>query len=761
MPRFFSLLAAVMFTCATAAPALAGQSAPEQTTAPSAQTQTQTQTPPKPLPPAQTPVPAAPPAQQQPAAQPPPTYQDTTVVSASKTEQQLLDAPATMTVLGQQALETAPSSNYADLMRSVPGVNVTQISARDINITSRAASSSLATSELAVVDGRSLYQDFFGFTMWDFMPMNLDEIKQIEVIRGPASVVWGANALNGVVNVITKSPREMAGTIVTFGLGDFSRSVNDNGASQGSLYYANVMHAAPINDRWAYKVSVGGYWQDALARPTGLIPNGTGTMYPAFANSGTEQPKFDFRADYDSPDKVQAMSLSGGVSATSGMMESGLGPFSINPGATMSYGKFSYTRKAFKYQSFVNALDGDASNLVSLGPTGVPVALSFKTQTIDNEVGDSMVIGTHQVVTYGGNFRFNHFNLTVAPSQTHRTEGGGYVQDEVLLTDHLRLVAGGRVDKFSSISAPAFSPRVAFVIEPNKNQTVRVSYNRAFRAPSMINDNLNVTITTPIPLNIFSPAFGSSVFLVPTTAMGDPALKAEELDAYEVSYTAVVAKRTTLSAAGYYNHLENEILFTQTANWPASTPPPGWPAGPIAWAGLIASEALPQAYSYANLGTEINKGIELGADTSISRTFNVYGNYSFQAQPEPNFPGFTAAAALAEVNLPAKNRFNVGAGFTNKQWLASLSASYSQKAFWQDVLDARYHGFTNAFTMVNASLGTKWDSGRYQATVKVTNLLNQQIQEHIFGDVFKRQVIGELTVRLPNWQRVKARKVKG
>ena len=66
-----------------------------------------------------------------------------------------------------------------------------------------------------MLDGRSLYQDFFGFVMWDFMPANLDEIKRIEVIRGPASAVWGANALNGVINVITKTPREMAGTSVS------------------------------------------------------------------------------------------------------------------------------------------------------------------------------------------------------------------------------------------------------------------------------------------------------------------------------------------------------------------------------------------------------------------------------------------------------------------------------------------------------------------------------------------------------------------
>jgi outer membrane receptor protein involved in Fe transport len=160
-----------------------------------------------------------------------PTFRETVVVSASKTEQQLVDAPATMTVIGTAQLSLAPSSSYGDLLRNVPGLNITQISARDINITSRSATSSLATSQLAVVDGRSLYQDFFGFTMWDFMPANLDEIKRIEIIRGPASAVRGANALNGVVNVITKTPREMAGSTATVGFGGFDHASGAAGAS--------------------------------------------------------------------------------------------------------------------------------------------------------------------------------------------------------------------------------------------------------------------------------------------------------------------------------------------------------------------------------------------------------------------------------------------------------------------------------------------------------------------------------------------------
>src|SRR4029079_5213018 len=127
-------------------------------------------------------------------------YEETVVVSASKAEEKLINQPATMTVIGAQSIESAPTQNFAELLRTVPGMNITQVSARDINVTTRGATGTLATGQLALLDGRSLYQDFFGFVMWDFLPVNLNEIKQVEVIRGPASAVWGANALNGVVN---------------------------------------------------------------------------------------------------------------------------------------------------------------------------------------------------------------------------------------------------------------------------------------------------------------------------------------------------------------------------------------------------------------------------------------------------------------------------------------------------------------------------------------------------------------------------------
>lgn len=728
------------------------------------------QTPPPPPQQGQTAKPTPPPAPQA-----PPKYEETVVVSASKTEQKIVDAPATMSVFTPQMLETTPAANYSDLLRTVPGVNVTQLSARDINITSRAATSSLSTSQLAVLDGRSIYQDFFGFVMWDFMPANMDEVKQIEVIRGPASAVWGANALTGVVNVITKTPREMRGASVTFGGGAFSKNVKDNqtgvanNADPGQVFFLNGTLADVINDEWSYKMSAGYYQTDAFARPLGKLPSGT--AYPTFSDDGTKQPKFDLRFDRDFAEGAR-LTFAGGTAGTSGIMETGIGPFKIKSGTMLSYGKVNYTNKGFHAQAFMNMLDGEAPNLLSVDAGGNPVQFTFNTKTFDFEMGDTRALNTHNVVTYGGNLRFNKFDLSLAPSETSRTEGGVYVQDEIFVNNYVRFVLGARVDKFSSISDPVFSPRAALVLKPANDQTFRVSYNRAFRAPSMINNALDVTIANPLPLAAVNQALqanrlpalfsNSASFLVPTRATGNANLKEEFIDAYEVSYTGKWGPKTLFTAAWYLTKMSDEIFFTVKENYSLTVPPAGWtsmsgwsalgPAGPVVatqvWGGIQNVAKFPKEYTYLNLGKVDNQGIELGLITEVGKT-NYSINYSYQSEPKPDFPGFTAQAALSEINLPSKHRFNVSQSAKIFGLFYSLDVSVASQAFWQDVLDSRFNGTTPTYTLANMLIGKKFNQDKVTFQVRVNNLANRAIQQHIFGDVLKRSVMFELKINAP------------
>lgn len=693
--------------------------------------------------------------------EPKPIYEEQLIVSASKVEQQLVNAPATVSLVTSDVIQSTPATNYAELLRGVPGVNISQTSARDFNITMRGATSTLATSQLALLDGRSLYLDFFGFVAWDLLPVNPSELKQIEVIRGPASAIWGANAMNGVINFISKTPRELAATTantVTMTFGGFDRNVT--GGQQlgtGKQFGINGTHAQAVNDRWSYKISAGAYTSDPFARPVGNIPNNLTppTPYPTFVNQGTSQPKFDTRVDYDAPDGKYKLSVAGGYSGTDGIIHTGIGPFDID-GLGVSYGTLRYTRGTFRANFFTNILDGNASALLAFGTDGKPIPFSFNTKTFDWEVGNVTTVGTRQVLSYGGNFRYNAFDLSIAPAGDNRAEGGGYIQDEVFVDQYVRLNLGARVDKFDNIADAVFSPRVALILKPGRDHAVRVSYNKAFRSPSLINNFLDVNIINQLNLGVINPLFAGKIYNFPLHAIGNQDLTEESTESVELSYTGVVNNRATVSAAVYFTKNTDEIFFTQTGRYRALNPPPGWvnalaplPAAtalgvlevlPPACSGITAActtGGLPSEFGYRNLGIVKNKGFELGIDGAVNEALNVFANYSYQATPKPNFD-------ISEVNLPPKNRFNVGFNFSQNRYLGNLAVSYVDDAFWQDVLDARYHGPTKAYTQVNGAFGVKWADGHVLTSIKAVNLFNEEIQSHVFGDIIKRQVIGEL-----------------
>ena len=185
-----------------------------------------------------------------------------------------------------------------------------------------------------------------------------------------------------------------------------------------------------------------------------------------------------------------------------------------------------------------------------------------------------------------------------------------------------------------------------------------------------------------------------------------------------------------------------------------ATAPPGFPnlvtpigtiPGSIVWANFLAQSGLqfPKTYTYRNLGEVKNKGIELGLDGVLSSNANVFVTYAYQAEPVPSFPGLNDTQALAEINLPSKHLFSIGMTGNYKRAYGTISVSHASEAFWQDVLDARYSGYTDPYTSVNLTIGTKWNDGRYGVALKATNLGNQTIQQHIFGDIIKRTVVVE------------------
>ena len=631
---------------------------------------------------------------------------DVVVVTASRREEQLINAPATMTVLTAEMIESSPGHNVADLFRTVPGLNIAQTAARDFNLNTRAATGTLSDSHLAVIDGRSVYQDFFGFVLWDLIPVNTNEIKQIEIIRGPASAVWGANAMNGVVNVITKTPREMLGTTVHLGLGQFGRSLTGEDYSSGGLFRTHVTHAGAPNDRFAYKFSAALLTQEALPRPAGTVP-GTGAAYPSYTNRGTTQPRFDARVDYDSPDGRHGLIVSGGVAGTDGIIHSGLGPFDIQPGSRLTHGKVNYRRGELQAQFFVNAFAGDAPALLQKTGDGSVLPFTVETLAYDVSFSNAHIVGAQHLLSYGGNYRHTGFDLSLAPDGTSRDEGGLYIQDEIFLSDRFRWVVGTRVDRFDILDKSVFSPRTTFMFKPRSDHTLRLSFNRAFRAPHFVNSFLDASLGIQI---------GGGI--IPVPAVGNLDLKEEALTAYEAGYIGDLGP-TAVSAAVYLNHTDDMILFAPVAN----------------------ALGLPVKFTYLNSPRVRDRGVELAVDWTIRDDVASFVNYSWQAE--------THATELdeGELNIAPRHRFNAGIRFTRGRYFGNVSMNFVDKAFWQDVLNTPFHGWTDAYSLVNGGFGVRSSDGQLTASLQATNLFNKEVQQHIFGDIIRRTVTVGLQVR--------------
>ena len=109
------------------------------------------------------------------------------------------------------------------------------------------------------------------------------------------------------------------------------------------------------------------------------------------------------------------------------------------------------------------------------------------------------------MLTYGGNLRRNNFDLSIAPLGNSRTEVGGYIQDEIFLNNMFRFNVGARVDKFANLDDAVFSPRLALIVKPQADHAIRLSFNRAFRAPSLINNYLQTSIVNQVNLGAINP----------------------------------------------------------------------------------------------------------------------------------------------------------------------------------------------------------------------------------------------------------------
>ena len=147
-----------------------------------------------------------------------------------------------------------------------------------------------------------------------------------------------------------------------------------------------------------------------------------------------------------------------------------------------------------------------------------------------------------------------------------------------------------------------------------------------------------------------------------------------------------------------------------------------------------------------NVGPLRNRGLEASIQHEVNDELSFYGNYSYQRTPEIlNAADGQIQYPISEVGIPPKHRFNFGLTYSGPRFLGNVTVNYSDEALWTDVLGPEFHGYTDSYTMLNATFGVKFADDKVTLSLKGTNLANQEIFQHVYGDLLRRSVLLELS----------------
>ena len=428
------------------------------------------------------------------------------ITTASKRSEPLLQTPYAVSVIRGEDIRRAGSMNLAEALRLADGVAVARadnatwaISARGFNITT-------ANKLLVLIDGRTVYSPLFAGTFWSVQDVPLDDIDRIEVIRGPGGALWGANAVNGVVNIITKRPADTTGWRAVVVAGTEDRAIT-------TLQYGG---AAPGFD---YRV-----YGKFRARDGQILASGLD------ADDAVKYFQTGFRIESRNGSRDSWLVQGDAYGGREGLLNQPDTHVAGGNVMTRWQRRFS-AASAFRAQAYVDHVY-----------RRVYAQVLDERNTVDVDVQQQFVAGRHQVVA-GGNVRASRGDDTgnaafhFDPQARLTTIGGVFAQDEIaIVPDRFAVVAGAKFERntFTGVEA---QPSVRARWTPSGRRTIWAAVSRAVRLPTRFDTDLRFT----------NPTTGA------VTLTGDTDFDSEKAIAYEAGYRAEVTSRVSVDVAAYRN----------------------------------------------------------------------------------------------------------------------------------------------------------------------------------------------------------------
>ncbi len=458
---------------------------------------------------------------------------DVEISTASRMPLSLLDTPAAVGVVTAEDIRRSGATSIPDALRLAPGVTVSRIDLSRWAVSVRGFHGQFAKHLLVLIDGRSVYTPLFSGTTWELQDLMLEDVDRIEVIRGPGAALWGANAVNGVINIITRDSDATQGVLLTLGGGGTERA------------FGSARYGGSLNDNTTYRVYVKAFERDGFVDEDGMDTQDQWTSV-----------RGGFRIDGE-PTAWDEWTLQGDVYNSESEIAARASPFAANPGELLVsdndnlggnlIGRWSHVYaegSRIQLQMYYDRIVRD------LSPT-----FEERRDTVDTELQFHHALNPRHQVVMGGGYRYMHDDdvsglfIQFDPEEKDTHIANVFIEDEYALVENELFFTAGVKLEHHDYTEYELQPNIRMRYHPADRHTLWASVSRAVRTPSRIEyegiNVVNVEVQDGVP--------------VLWTVFGSDDLDAEELIAYEAGYRALVHDEFTFDAALFYNDYDSLI----------------------------------------------------------------------------------------------------------------------------------------------------------------------------------------------------------
>jgi iron complex outermembrane receptor protein len=507
------------------------------------------------------------------------------VTTASKEPVKASRTPAAIYVITQQDIRRSGATSIPEALRLAPGVEVARVDSNTWSIGVRGFGSALSRDVLVLIDGRTVYTPLYAGVYWQVQDTVLEDIEQIEVIRGPGGTIWGANAVNAVINIITKNAKDTRGMLASTGGGN---------VDQG---FVNLRYGGGNDKNFNYRI-----YGKAFTRGPEFHPNGS-------SFDGWRMGQTGFRADADLHNR-DTFTLQGDLYSGDAGQSVGITTYSppymtnVEQSAELAggnlLGRWKHILGAgsdIQLQTYYDRTNREQASFAE-----------FR-DTFDIDFIHHLPLPGRQDFLWGLGVRLSSGKATeVVPTvvftPSHLTDKlySGFIQDEIpIIENQLSLTIGSKFLQ-ETYSHLEFEPTARLLWVPNSRQTVWGAVTRAVRTPSRVEEDLQLTaLLTPNPLTFLR-------------VIGDRGFSTEHLLGYEVGYRSLVKPKLNLDIAAFYNNYDNLLSSEPGTPFSETSPVPTHVVVPFFFRnGLLGNTA----------------GFEIAPDWTPTSRWRLRGSYSY------------------------------------------------------------------------------------------------------------------------------------